>query len=97
MQEIIEVISIKNIVIYFIIINVIGFLAMGIDKYKAKKDMWRIPEKTLFLIAILGGGIGSLIGMYLFKHKTKKAQFQLGIPVILITEIVIIIYLLYMR
>ena len=56
---------------------------MLIDKHKAKKNRWRIPEKTLFLTAILGGSVGSLVGMYTFRHKTKHIQFTLGMPVIL--------------
>lgn len=81
----------KYIVIYLLLINLIGFLAMGIDKFKAKRAYWRIPEGTLIMIAILGGGIGDLVGMYLFRHKTKKLKFTVGIPTILITEIIIMI------
>lgn len=75
MSNIIEVIGIKYIIIYILIINLVGFMAMGIDKLKAKKDWWRIPEGSLLMIAILGGGIGSIIGMYIFRHKTKKLKF----------------------
>ena len=92
MSNIINLIGIKNILIYFLIINVIGFLAMGIDKLKAKKDWWRIPEGTLLMIAILGGGVGGILGMYTFRHKTKKMKFTVGMPTILISEIVLIIY-----
>lgn len=66
---------------------------MLIDKKKAQKEVWRIPEKKLFLIAILGGGIGTICGMYKFRHKTKKMKFIIGLPMILIIEIVIFIYL----
>lgn len=72
--------------IYLIIINIVGFLSMGIDKYKAIKDEWRIPERTLFIIAILGGSLGSWVGMYTFHHKTKHWYFVLGMPLILIIE-----------
>ena len=92
MSNIINLIGIKNILIYFLIINVIGFLAMGIDKLKAKKDWWRIPEGTLLMITILGGGIGSILGIYTFRHKTKKLKFTVGMPTILISEIALIIY-----
>lgn len=82
----------KYVIIYLCVINLIGFFAMGIDKFKAKRNYWRIPEGTLIMIAVLGGGIGDLIGMYTFRHKTKKMKFTIGIPTILITEIVIIIF-----
>ena len=94
MNNLIEILTIKNIVIYLIAINVIGFFAMGIDKNKAKRGAWRIPEKTLFMITVLGGGIGTIAGMYTFRHKTKKLIFTIGMPTILICEIVFIIYLL---
>lgn len=76
----------NTLTIYLIIINIIGFLSMGIDKYKAIKDEWRIPERTLFIIAILGGSLGSWIGMYTFHHKTKHWYFVVGMPLILIIE-----------
>ena len=81
----------RAIIIYFIIINLIGVAAMAIDKYKAEKDKWRIPEMTLFLITFLGGGIGTTFGMYKFRHKTQKWYFKIGFPTILILEILIII------
>lgn len=68
---------------YLILLNVIGFLSMGIDKYRARTYQWRVPEKTLFLIAILGGSIGSLGGMYLFRHKTNHRSFIYGLPFII--------------
>jgi len=89
-----EIFTIQNILLYVIIINVIGFCAMWIDKRKAQKGSWRIPEKTLFTITLLGGGIGTILGMYAFRHKTKKLSFSIGFPVILISEIVLIIYFL---
>ena len=81
-------------IIYLLIINLIGILIMYIDKRKAKYGKWRIPEKTLLIIALLGGSIGTIIGMYTFRHKTKKIKFTLGFPTILISEIIIIIYFL---
>ncbi len=68
---------------YLILINAIGFALMLVDKYKAVKNLWRIPEATLMLTAALGGSVGSLAGMYLVRHKTKHPKFTVGIPVIL--------------
>lgn len=80
--------------IYLAVINVIGFLSMGIDKAKAKKGAWRVPEKTLFLFPLLGGGLGSWIGMYVFRHKTKHWYFVIGIPAILFIELALAIFVL---
>ncbi len=91
MKEIINQIGINNVLIYLLIINILGFLAMGVDKWKAKHNSWRIPEKTLFIFAFLGGGIGTIVGMYTFRHKTKKLYFTIGMPVILILEIALVI------
>lgn len=87
-----EIFSIQNIIIYFIIINLIGFFVMWLDKQKAKRGAWRIPEKTLFIITGLGGGIGTIAGMYIFRHKTRKIGFVIGFPFITILEIVAIIW-----
>ena len=85
----------EMIICYVIIINIIGFLIMGIDKYKAQKGFWRTPEKTIFVITLLGGGIGTVSGMYLFRHKTKKMKFTIGLPTILFSEIFAIIYFVF--
>lgn len=85
----------KEIYIYFLVINLIGFLAMGFDKFKAKKNYWRTKEKTLFIIALIGGSIGSIIGMYTFRHKTKHNSFVFGMPIILAMQMGIILYLLF--
>lgn len=74
-------------IIYLIFMNIFGLLLMGIDKHKAKKNRWRIPEKTLFLTSLLGGSIGTLVGMYLFRHKTRHWYFVMGMPAILILQI----------
>ncbi len=89
-----QIFSVKNIVIYLILINLITFLAMYIDKRKAKKGKRRIPEKTLFILVGLGGGVGGILGMYLFRHKTKKTRFVIGFPAILIFEILVVIAIL---
>jgi len=78
-------------IIYLIIINLIAFLAMYIDKRKAKRGNRRIKEMTLFTLVFLGGGIGGILGMYTFRHKTKKPAFVIGFPAIFILETVIII------
>lgn len=88
-----DIFTFKNIMIYLLVINLIGFVAMGIDKYKAKKMQWRIPEKTLFLITLFGGGIGTIAGMYIFRHKTKKKYFTIGFPTIVVLEIASGLYL----
>ena len=79
---------------YFIIMNLIGFALMGIDKYRAKKRSFRIPEATLFIVAIIGGSIGSIIGMYTFRHKTRHWYFVYGMPFILLLQIILFIFLL---
>ncbi len=94
MEKLFVLIDVKYIITYLLIINLIGFLAMGIDKFKAKRGYWRIPEGTLIMITALGGGIGTLLGMYTFRHKTKKMKFTIGIPTILITEIIIAIFII---
>ena len=91
-MEIMQFFTLKNIIIYLIVINIIGFFAMYVDKRKAQKNAWRIKEQTLFYITLLGGGIGTIAGMYLFRHKTKKLRFTIGLPVILISEIILISY-----
>lgn len=73
--------------LYVVIMNIIGVMMMGIDKSRAKRHAWRIPEKTLFLISLLGGSVGSLAGMYLFRHKTKHMKFVIGMPLILLIQI----------
>lgn len=90
----IEYLTLTNVSIYLLSINLIGILIMLIDKKKAIKGSWRIPEKSLLIVAMLGGSIGTMIGMYWFRHKTKKLKFTLGFPIILITEIILIIYFL---
>lgn len=80
---------------YLIIVNLIGFALMGIDKYKAKKRAFRIPEATLFIVAVIGGSIGSIIGMYAFRHKTRHWYFVYGMPAILIIQILLIAFLLH--
>ena len=84
--------------IYLLAVNLVLFAMMGIDKYKARKGLWRIPEKTLFITAILGGSVGGILGMKLFRHKTLHNSFRFGFPAILIAQLAIagfIVYKLY--
>ena len=80
--------TVRNILIYLVIINLVSFLAMYIDKKRAKWGKWRIKESTLFTLVLLGGGIGGIAGMHTFRHKTKKMRFVIGFPLILILEVV---------
>ena len=75
--------------------NILGFASMGIDKRKAQRGAFRIPEATLFAFALLGGSLGSLIGMYVFRHKTKHWYFKWGMPIILILHIAIAAFLFF--
>lgn len=83
----------KIIVAYLIIMNIAGVFVMFIDKRKAIQHRYRIPEKTLFLVSLLGGSIGTLAGMYLFRHKTKHWYFVVGMPLICILHIILAIYI----
>lgn len=78
-----------SILFYLFVMNLAGLLAMGIDKRRAVKHQYRIPEKTLFGISIVGGSIGAWAGMYLFRHKTKHLQFVIGIPAILFLQVIL--------
>ena len=77
----------KLILLYLLIVNAVSFLLMLVDKQKARRKLWRIPESTLFLMAAMGGSIGALAGMYTFRHKTRHLKFTLGVPAILVAQI----------
>lgn len=87
--------SMDKFLIYFVVINVATFLVYGADKRKAVKNKWRIPENTLVFLAFIGGSAGALAGMKIFRHKTQKAKFKFGIPVIIFLQIMLLIYLIY--
>lgn len=87
-----ELFSTQNILWYLLAINLFGFFIMWLDKYKAKRGSWRIPERTLFIVTALGGGIGTIAGMYTFRHKTQKLNFVIGFPFITILEIIGMVY-----
>ena len=80
---------------FLIVINIIGFALMGIDKRRAQRSAFRIPEATLFAVAIIGGSLGSIIGMRLFHHKTKHWYFKFGMPLILLLQVVVIVLLYF--
>ena len=82
--------------VYLLLINAAGFLLMLVDKIKAKRNLWRIPEATLMGVAAVGGSIGAIAGMNLFRHKTKHAKFYIGLPVILALQVVSV-YLLVLK
>lgn len=84
----------KYLLVYLLIINAVGFLLMLVDKYKAQKNLWRIPEATLIGVAVIGGSIGALLGMYTVRHKTKHPKFTLGIPLILAVQLAALAHLL---
>ena len=85
------------VICYLLIVNIIAFFLMGIDKKKAQTGAWRIPEKTLFLSAILGGGVGAIAGMQLFRHKTRHRSFVIGMPLILLAWVILLAALIYFR
>ena len=80
--------------LYLLIINALGFALMLADKWKARKNLWRLPEATLMAVAALGGSIGSLLGMYAVRHKTKHLKFTVGIPLILGLQLLLAVFLL---
>lgn len=85
------------IAVYLFLINVLGYLLMLADKHKARKKQWRIPEATLMSVAALGGSVGSLLGMYHFRHKTKHPKFYIGIPLLLLLQIAAAVYFYSLR
>lgn len=94
-MKILEIIGNKYILIYFALINLLAFIMFWVDKRAAQNGQWRISEKALIIVSMLGGSVGSLISMNIFRHKTKKMKFILGIPIILILQIAFIIYMCY--
>lgn len=83
----------KYLLVYLIIINALTLLFMLVDKVKAKRNLWRIPERTLLSLCALGGSLGGLLGMKLFRHKTLHLRFSIGIPVMLAVHVVILVFL----
>lgn len=87
--------SFDIIILYAVAVNVASLIVMGVDKKKAIKRAWRIPESTLFVLAIIGGSVGSIIGMHLFHHKTRHWYFLYGMPVILALQVILILTLVF--
>ena len=83
----------KYFLLYLLLINAAAFVLMLVDKVKAKKNRWRISERTLMLSAALGGSVGALLGMYTFRHKTKHIKFTLGVPSILFIQLALAVWL----
>lgn len=79
--------------VYLFVINVAAFATMGADKRRAKRKAWRIPERVLFGLAVLGGSVGALAGMYVFRHKTRHRSFTVGMPLILVMQLAAVCYL----
>ena len=77
--------------------TLIAFALMGLDKWKARHESWRIPEKTLFLSAVLGGSVGAMLGMYLFRHKTRHRRFVIGMPVIFLLQLAAALLVAWLR
>ena len=83
------------IAVYFLIVNLWGFIAMGIDKRRAERNMWRISEFSLFIPAIIGGAVGCILGMYIFHHKTRHMKFVIGMPLILLIHVGVLCWFLF--
>ena len=83
----------KIMILYLIMINLAAWGLMGADKHRAKKHAWRIPERTLFAVALLGGSLGAILGMYLWHHKTKHWYFVIGMPLILVAQILVCVWI----
>ena len=77
--------------IYLLIINIIAFTMYGIDKWKAQRNQWRISEKMLLFLAVIGGSAGAMAGMYILHHKTLHKKFTIGVPLILVIQVMIFI------
>ena len=84
----------RLLVYYLLGINLLTFLAFGIDKWKAKRGLWRVPEATLMMMAALGGSVGALLGMRVFRHKTQHKKFTIGVPLILLVQIALAVFIL---
>ena len=82
---------------YLVVINLVAFLMFGVDKSRARKHQWRVAERSLFLVALVGGSLGAICGMFFFRHKTKHWYFRLGLPLILLVQILLLAAVYYGR
>jgi len=87
---------VQIILLYILSVNLGGFIAFGIDKRRSARAKWRIPEATLMTLALMGGSIGCLLGMKIFRHKTLKPLFSIGIPVILLLQVIIVVIIFFL-
>lgn len=87
--------DLPDLILYYLSgINILAFLVFGLDKRKARKDRWRVPEATLLLLAVIGGSAGALLGMVVFRHKTRHNKFRIGLPLILLAQLAIAVLLI---
>lgn len=85
-------VMLKIIIIYLLVVNVAALVYYGVDKYKSRKGMWRTPESRLLCIALIGGALGALLGMYIFRHKTQHTRFKYGVPFMLLAQLALLVY-----
>ena len=85
----------QPVITYLAAVNLVTFTVYGVDKAKARRGAWRVPEKTLFLLPLLGGSVGALLGMLVFRHKTKHWYFVWGIPLILLAQIALAVWVYF--
>lgn len=87
--------DLSDLILYYLSgINILAFLVFGLDKRKARKDRWRVPEATLLLLAVIGGSVGALLGMVVFRHKTRHNKFRIGLPLILLAQLAVAVLLI---
>ena len=79
---------------YLLVVNVLTFVVYGIDKWKARRGRWRVPEATLLVLAVAGGSVGAWVAMQLFRHKTQKKKFRYGVPVLFVLQLAAVVYFL---
>ncbi len=91
----IQIMDLSDLILYYLSgINILAFLVFGLDKRKARKDRWRVPEATLLLLAVIGGSAGALLGMVVFRHKTRHNKFRIGLPLILLAQLAVAVLLI---
>lgn len=97
-EKVVMILSVKHIVlIYFAMINVVAFFVYGIDKWKSQHDRWRVPESMLLGLAAIGGSVGAWLGMKVWHHKTQHKKFKYGVPVMLLIQISLVVWLFFSK